>query len=155
MTDSTFFGNSANSYGGAIYNLGTVTVTNSTFSRNSATEGGAISGGGFLQNTIVANSTRGANCDQGTFTDGGHNMRWPPRDTSCVGYFGDPKLLHLKDNGGPTKTLALRPGSAAINAGDNAICAVAPVNGVDQRGFARPGVGSTNCSIGAYEFNAQ
>ena len=50
--------------------------------------------------------------------------------------------------------MALKPGSAAINAGDNAVCAAAPVNGVDQRGFVRPGAGSTNCSIGAYESNA-
>jgi len=28
------------------------------------------------------------------------------------------------------------------------------VTGLDQRGFNRPGVGATNCSIGAYEFDA-
>ena len=40
MTNSTFSGNSAGTYGdgdgGAIYNGGTLTVTNSTFSGNSA-----------------------------------------------------------------------------------------------------------------------
>ena len=51
-------------------------------------------------------------------------------------------------------TQALGAGSAAIDAGDNAICAAPPVNGRDQRGFGRPGAGSTNCSIGAYEYNA-
>src|SRR5262249_52152799 len=28
------------------------------------------------------------------------------------------------------------------------------VNNLDQRGFVRPGAGATNCSIGAYEFDA-
>ena len=45
----------------------------------------------------------------------------------------------LKDNGGPTQTIALLPGSPAINAGDPDVCANPPVNGVDQRGYARPG----------------
>ena len=34
------------------------------------------------------------------------------------------------------------------------MCANSPVNGVDQRGFARPGTGHTQCSIGAYEADA-
>ncbi len=28
------------------------------------------------------------------------------------------------------------------------------MNGVDQRGYVRPGTGYANCSIGAYEFNS-
>jgi uncharacterized repeat protein (TIGR01451 family)/CSLREA domain-containing protein len=49
----------------------------------------------------------------------------------------------LADNGGPTPTLALLPGSAAVDR-------IAPCSaGVDQRGVARPqGVG---CDTGAYE----
>ena len=55
----------------------------------------------------------------------------------------------MRDNGGPTQTMALGAGSAARDAGDDAICAAAPVNGRDQRGVARPqGAG---CDIGAYE----
>jgi hypothetical protein len=30
----------------------------------------------------------------------------------------------------------------------------APVNGVDQRGYARPGAGYANCSIGAFEYDS-
>jgi hypothetical protein len=59
----------------------------------------------------------------------------------------------LQSNGGPTQTIALLPGSPAINAGNDAICAAAPVNQLDQRGFTRPGTGHTHCSIGAYEFD--
>src|SRR3989442_7018669 len=39
-------------------------------------------------------------------------------------------------------------------AGDETVCATPPVNNLDQRGFVRPGIGATNCSIGAYEFHS-
>src|SRR5207253_4835561 len=60
----------------------------------------------------------------------------------------------LASNGGPTQTIALESGSPAINAANETVCAAPPVNNLDQRGFVRPGVGATNCSIGAYEFNS-
>lgn len=58
----------------------------------------------------------------------------------------------LANNGGPTQTLALMPGSAAINAADNAICANTPVSNLDQRGVARPQ--GAQCDIGAFELAA-
>jgi hypothetical protein len=51
----------------------------------------------------------------------------------------------LADNGGPTQTHALLPGSPAIDAGDNTACPA-----TDQRGVTRP-LGAA-CDIGAYEF---
>ena len=66
----------------------------------------------------------------------------------------DPGLGPLADNGGPTQTIALLPGSPAINAGSNAL-AVDPTTGqplvYDQRGpgFARIANGTVD--IGAYE----
>ena len=56
----------------------------------------------------------------------------------------DPQLSPLTDNGGPTLTHAVRPGSVAIDAARNDICPVA-----DQRGVSRPQHGL--CDIGAYE----
>jgi hypothetical protein len=56
----------------------------------------------------------------------------------------------LVDNGGPTATHALLPGSPAINAGDNSTCAAAPVSSVDQRGVSRPQ--GAMCDSGAYEY---
>ncbi|MCL4825114.1 MAG: Ig-like domain-containing protein, partial [Anaerolineales bacterium] len=61
-------------------------------------------------------------------------------------------LAPLANNGGFTQTHAVQSGSAAIDAGDDAVCAAAPVNGLDQRGMARPQ--GAACDIGAYEFDS-
>ena len=66
----------------------------------------------------------------------------------------DPKLAALANNGGPTQTMALLPGSPAIDAGLNAL-AVGPDDKPligDQRGFGRIFNGTVD--IGAYEFGA-
>jgi CSLREA domain-containing protein len=116
-------------------------------------DGQAGSGGGvFDQSGLCTNCTRlqgsivarnaGANCS-GAITDGGHNLVFG--DATCPGVDADPQLEPLAPNGGPTQTLALGVGSAAIDL-------VPPGAGcppTDQRGVARPqGVG---CDAGAYE----
>jgi CSLREA domain-containing protein len=60
----------------------------------------------------------------------------------------DPRLGPLDNNGGPTGTMALLPGSPAINNGSPAaLGSGAPAcPGVDQRGVKR-----NNCDIGGYE----
>ena len=157
VTNSTLSGNSASGNGGGISNgtatisiynhNGTVSVTNSTLSGNSA--GG--SGGGIdnnsgstlnLTNTIVASNTNPSSADiSGTITTNNHNL---------IG--GTPLLAPLGNYGGPTQTIALLPGSPAIDAGDDTACASTGPTGVnnkDQRGVTRP-VG-THCDIGAFE----
>jgi len=152
--------------GGGMYNDGgAVTVTNSTFSGNS---GGGIYNGRYMvtvTNTIVANSTSGGNCG-GAITDGGHNIDDGTAcgftGTSCTATTGtsfcntNPRFdrAGLANNGGQTQTIALELGSPAIDAGDPEVCANPPVNGVDQRGYVRPGTGYANCSIGAHEYNS-
>lgn len=64
----------------------------------------------------------------------------------------DPRLEALADNGGGTLTLALMPDSPAIDAGNDTLCESEPVDGVDQRGGARPQ--GAACDIGAYERGA-
>ena len=165
-TNSTFSGNTAVS-GGGIENVGTLTLTNSTLSGNSA----ASNGGGIdndsvasatLKNTIVANNPFGGNCaSSGMFTSAGHNLS---DDTTCGGVFigiGDlnnsPAGLDpagLRDNGGPTQTIALLATSPAVDA-----VSVSPANfctaldlspiTTDQRGGARPQ--GPACDIGAFE----
>jgi len=69
----------------------------------------------------------------------------------------DPKLGPLAKNGGPTQTMALLPGSPAIDAGNPAkpgsgkgACEV-----TDQRGTPRgaTGAGKAVCDIGAFEYS--
>jgi predicted outer membrane repeat protein len=154
VSNSTFSGNRATDGGGGIYNHepGWVTVSNSTFSDNSAGYGGGIYDHGgeaaetTLKDTIVANSSTGYNC-RGYITDGGGNLSYP--DATCPGINSDPKLGLLQDNGGPTQTMALLPGSAALDAAEDAICAAAPVSNLDQRGIFRPQ--GPHCDIGAFE----
>ena len=94
-----------------------------------------------LQNSIVSRNF-GANCS-GPINDGGHNLVFG--DATCPGVDADPKLGPPRDNGGPTQTIALGAGSAAIDL-------VPPGAGcpwTDQRGVARPQ--GTGCDAGAYE----
>ena len=69
----------------------------------------------------------------------------PPSDTILT---DDPRLEPLADNGGPTKTHALRPTSPALEAGFN-------FTGVpfDQRGTGYARVSGPNTDIGAFEFD--
>ncbi|WKZ47134.1 MAG: sortase [Anaerolineales bacterium] len=151
VANSTLSGNSAGDDGGGIYNdgfLSLVSVTNSTLSGNSATNGGGIFGMMSTlnySNTIIANST-GGDC----FSSIGTNVNNLVEDGSCsAGLSGDPNLGPLADNGGPTQTHALQSTSPAIDAGNAATCAAAPVSNLDQRGVTRPQ--GAVCDIGAYE----
>ena len=63
----------------------------------------------------------------------------------------------LQNNGGPTQTIALLPGSPAIDAGSNAL-AVDPTTGqpltTDQRGTGYPRIVNGTVDIGAFEFQS-
>ena len=155
ISNSTFNANSAGTGGAivALYGASTPTTTiyNSTFSGNSATtQAGGIYNNGTLNyaNTIIANST-GSDCDNaGTL---GLNLNNLVEDASCSAPLsGDPNLGTLANNGGSTQTFALLANSTAINAGNNAVCVLSPVNGLDQRGTIRPD--GPSCDMGAYEY---
>jgi hypothetical protein len=100
-----------------------------------------------LRNTIVASSI-GDNCDpMSAIADGGHNLTFGDKTCPAVTN-GDPKLSAKPiDYGGYTATLALAPGSAAINQVPRT---KAGCPSTDQRGVRRP-QGSA-CDIGAFEF---
>ncbi|HEY7907648.1 MAG TPA: choice-of-anchor Q domain-containing protein, partial [Thermomicrobiales bacterium] len=159
VTDSTIAGNTASFRGGAIFagGSGTVTLTNTTLSGNSAMD----AGGGItaqtnatvaLTNTIVANSTGGDlsvySSAGGTFT-GVNNLIDDAAtaasftDGASGNIVGHPALLGTLGNyGGPTQTVALLPGSPAIDAG-----ASGGIPPMDQRGKNRVGAPD----IGAFE----
>jgi hypothetical protein len=157
LVNSTVSGNTAESGGGIANLVGSITLTNATISDN--TGGGILGvdtkifGAGIsvthLKNTIVANSLAGPNCSgDGIIASLGHNLDSGstctlngPGDLSNT----DPKLGPLQNNGGPTPTHALLPGSPAIDAAGSDC----PPPGTDQRGAARPQ--GAACDIGAYE----
>jgi CSLREA domain-containing protein len=162
ISDATFEGNTAAANGGAldIGNGPTAdSIINDTIFANGTGPGGqggdvalgASPNKPIFENTIVADgvSPTGPDCN-GSVQSAGHNLT----DSSQCRFVGaptgfdmvntDPMLGPLQDNGGPTETMALLPGSPAIDAGLNSGCPA-----TDQRGLARPQ--GAACDIGAYE----
>ena len=160
VDNSTVSGNGATSDAGGGIDIeneedeGTSTIENTTLWGNHSASGGGIQddqGPLTIGATIVANSTSGNDCFMQvvTPTDLGYNLD----DDGTCGFTGgtgdlsdtasglDPTGLHA--NGGPTDTIALEPGSAAIDAvADQSLCPA-----TDQRGSNR----GTPCDIGAYD----
>jgi hypothetical protein len=112
-----------------------------------------------MRNTILAGNAAPSAPDlSGTVTSQGHNLIGDGTggsgyvSTDLVGTAAnpiDPKLGPLQDNCGPTFTMALLPGSPAIDAGDPTD---APM--WDQRGPGYPRVVNGMIDIGAYEHQA-
>ncbi len=156
ITNSTVSGGavayacSSNFNGYGIGNSGTLTVTNSTVAANAM---GGLDNRGEM---TVTNSVIDGDCvqfglDAATFS-GGHNL--VGGSDTCG--FDDPTDLTdvsslalalgpLADNGGPTMTHALLPGSVAIDTIPTLMCEVAE----DQRGEPRPA--GAICDVGAFE----
>jgi hypothetical protein len=171
VANSTFSGNTASGgVGGAIHNgklvglTGGAQIDNSTISGNSAilgeSPGGAINNMPglpiYVQNTIIADNEP-QNCGGAPLQTEGFNLS---DDGSCdFDGAGDlngvnPKLEALQNNGGPTATMALRPDSPAIDAGNRSGCRdwLGRRFTTDQRGMPRPDSHeSTGCDIGAFE----
>ncbi len=140
-----------NNFGNGINNDNTMTIVQSTVSSNFGL--GVVQGGTFnISHTIISGNQAPDCANFGTIVATGVNL---VADGTCAipgALTGDPKLKPLGDNGGLTHTMALTFPSPAINTASDAICAAAPVNGVDQRGVVRPQ--GTHCDIGAFEWVA-
>jgi hypothetical protein len=172
MTNCTISGNSGKGFGncgGGLVNSGVATLTNCTISGNYATYSSSYAGGvcnlGYtgttatLANTIVAGNAGYAHPDvAGRVSSQGHNLigmtdgssGWVSSDlTGTIMQPLNSLLAPLGNNGGPTQTMALLPGSPAIDAGNNAL--LRPGVTTDQRGpgFARIVNGTVD--IGAFE----
>jgi len=171
IRSSTFSGNSAANEGGGIRNwIGALTIEHSTITANSASpgQGSGISSYGLndtstqLYSTIVSGNF-GSDVDANpvnvnSFVSAGYNLIGTGNASANFTLPGDqpgvtsPKLGPLGDNGGPTFTHALLPGSPAIDAGE-----LSPSSppATDQRGAVRIVDGDQNTlvqiDIGAYE----
>ncbi len=166
----------SDSFGGGLFVGGgaTATLTNVTVADNKASlnqgNAGSASGGGIdndggtvtLVNTLVAQNIAITNPDYSgaAGTGSGHNLIGSADGSTGFSnahadLFGsnanplDPQLGPLQDNGGPTQTIALLPGSPALHAGDASVQSVTGSN--DQRGpgFVRMANGAID--IGAFE----
>ena len=160
ISNSTVSGNSDTGQGGAAIfhqaGVGDIDVSQTTIAGNDpsaghhAIEGGeqAATGSLGLFASIVFNPGKecGPPAEAGAaFSDGGRNVFG---DKSCAfseanfDLKADPDLGPLADNGGPTKTRALKASSPAI---DRVPCSP----GIDQRGLPRPQ--RTDCDSGSFE----
>jgi hypothetical protein len=164
LTNATISGNEALcpgywDVGGGIYNpFGTLSLTNSTVSNNYAVDagGGIANGFGTLytRNTIIAYNasdlTFGGPDLWGNLGSQGHNLIGNTQGGSGFDSTDllnvNPHLAPLQDNGGPTPTMALLPGSPAIDAGDNT-----NASDWDQRGPGFPRIVAGTIDIGAFE----
>jgi hypothetical protein len=150
----------ATSGSGATASLNGVTVARNVADADS---GGGDFGGGlfqgstttiFARNSLIAlnrvnfSGATGPDCynESTDFDSGGHNLLTD--DNGCTGFDGpgdlvrpNPKIGALADNGGPTKTIALKRGSPAIDH------AGASAPNRDQRGIKR----GNHPDIGAFE----
>lgn len=159
ILDSTISENVAHAFS-ALYTQVPTTIANSTIAFNRATS--SVGRGAVysqvdpieLQSTIIAGNENGTsspddlNGTSATIVTGANNLITsstipvpPDTITDC------PHLNPLADNGGPTRTNALRIDSPAMNHGNN----VEDFD-TDQRGMAR--VFGSSADIGAYEWNA-
>jgi hypothetical protein len=174
VSNSTFDNNSAGYDGGGIFNELTLMVSDSTFVDNYAQnayggggiynnlemEGGKTLGNATLNGDILVGNTSGSSISDdmggdsvvssssynlvgvdntGTLKSTGNNQ---VGDTVAQADLGP-----LANNGGPTETNALLPGSLALGKGLTANTA-----GYDQRGVARP-IGQPG-DVGAFQFSA-
>ncbi|HEY1596288.1 MAG TPA: choice-of-anchor Q domain-containing protein [Thermoleophilaceae bacterium] len=171
LTDDTVTGNTGGGSIGSMPNTGlgsgagaeiegaTTSLVNDTIDANSSGSATGSIGGGIddssspmpavisAENTIVSGNTAAGvagNCPH-PITSAGNNIEdTSPSQCGFAAAGLNPLLGPLQDNGGPTPTQALLPGSPAINAGAGTGCP-----GTDQRGVARPQ--GAACDIGAYE----
>ncbi len=169
LQNATVSGNSAGGNGGGLLfdsqgGGGFIAVESTTVTGNVAAgqgggvyhEGDPVLEAGFLGSIIAGNTAAGTANDcatdgTGVFTSHGFNLDGTdtcgldqPNDLPG----SDPLLAPLDDNGGPTPTHALLPGSPAIDVGP--VAPLAPT--LDQRGVARPqGAG---VDLGAFELES-
>jgi hypothetical protein len=151
--------------GGNHIGSGTVDLINCTIAANTANpsigyhpgtgQGGGVSNTGgtvHARNTLIGGNTATTALDfSGALASWGHNLIGNSEGGSG---FDDTDLLNVnpllgppQDNGGPTQTMALLPGSPAIDAGDNT-----DAPDWDQRGPGYPRIVNGIIDIGAFEY---
>lgn len=155
IENNTFYNNEAAGNGGGAY-LGmgpSYYLNNNTFSNNATTVGGNLyldhnASLSRMYNNIIADNAGGGDCMafSNTYINGSNNLIEDGYADCHPDISGEPNLLPLIDNGGPTQTMALSPESTGIDAGNNSYC-----TDTDQRGTSRPQ--GSGCDLGAVELD--
>ena len=164
IVNSTLYNNSATEFGGAVLNLDTLNLLSSTLAGNRCPSGGALYSDGsrtaVVKGTIFVRGASGANCAAVLASGSTGNVA---DDSSCgtsarVKTAAEIGLAAPADNGGPTPTMALKPTSALIDAGDPYACLDVHVQMREQRGYSRfadgNGDGVVECDPGAFEYGS-
>ena len=107
----------------------------------------------------IANTLIDGDCEIDSTLSQGYNIESPGDTcgfdgTDLVNVSADQlKLGELADNGGPTMTRGLFPGSVAIDVipAEDCVDADGEPLTADQRGEPRPETGGTMCDVGAFE----
>ncbi len=180
VVSSTFANNQADRSGGAIFNKGTMEIGYSTIAYNFAdvVHNGMGYGGGIdnapnatvnLGSTLLA---KNVNMENGSYKwDDCHgalgsygfnliyynNLCVVSASQNLIGF--EPALGVFGANGGPTKTIPLKPGSWAIDNGNPTACQLKGASfPYDQRMYNRIADGNNDnnaiCDIGAFEYNS-
>jgi hypothetical protein len=160
VINSTIVRNTANSgpwesdiggFGGGLHQEeGKLFIAHSTITQNYAT-GKLYGNGGGLSNSALDFVMHHTILAENVSTNGDDEIH------GYLGLFsynligGDPMLAPLQDNGGPTFTMALLPGSPAIDAGDGSL---EDPPEWDQRGPGFPRIVNGPIDIGAFEVQA-
>ncbi len=164
LTNSTISGNSTEgggAHGGGLYVRGSfvternATLIQTTVAYNIATDGtDDVHRGDFatltLSNSLIVQAGTGEESCNATADVHDNSLA---TDDSCTGaatVLSEIALDPLADNGGHTFTHALGAASAARDAAGD--CYATFEIDTDQRGQPRPGVGSDECDIGAFEY---
>jgi hypothetical protein len=172
VMNSTITGNDVEVHGGGVEVFSATFSAINTTIANNTTGSARPTGAGIntltnstvtLTNTIVANNTDGAGAGDDLASVGGdgsfgtvnvrnsliRNLELTINGVNSGNIFNtDPRLGTLKNNGGPTATLALLAGSPAIDAGNTPFATAAN----DQRGPGFNRVIGPAVDIGAYEY---
>lgn len=169
LLNSTLSGNHAGERGGGIANESEVPAYDGphlelrhvTIHGNAAPSGAALWTDEHARSALFASvlsADEGLACAGEGGLGGGGNLGAGPAIGACAGIVDgiatglDPRLA---DNGGPTRTHALLPGSSAIDTAADCLDLEGAPLAADQRGAARPqdgdGDGDAACDVGAYE----
>jgi hypothetical protein len=160
LINSTLFDNSSGGLGGAMSNLGTLTIVNNTIAGNQGSSGAAMATGNTnltIDNSVFADNaaTGGSGAFSPAVQAGSNNVFFnntaagTPDDltgygtSNFIAAAAEP-LAALGNNGGPTQTMLPVSGGAAICAGSAALLPSGLTR--DQRGLPRTSLnGTTTC----------